>query len=449
MGKSNKIAERCAFYGVEGDTLSCLRKAKPLLMRVMPAILDDFYRHIARFPETKAFFTSPGHMTHARDMQLRHWDIISDGRFDEAYVASVTKVGEAHNRLGLEPRWYIGGYNYLVAGLMSAIRAECDGGLLRRGRGGRMDAMQRAVLAAAMLDMDLAISVYIEAGRRDRRETLERLAGEFEQAVSTIVGTCVEAAHALDVASGDLTTVAGETTGQARQVQSVSLDASQNVQAVASAAEELSASIQEIARQVSEATRISDLAVENAGRSTEKIGSLTSASQKIGDIVRLISDIAEQTNLLALNATIEAARAGEAGRGFAVVAAEVKELATQTAKATAEIAAQIGEIQTATSESAEAIDSVSTTIRSMNDISTAIAAAVEEQGAATGEISRNIALASEGTGRVTDVADGITGATERSKAAAETVRTQSSALKGHIGDLSARMRDLVETVRAA
>ncbi len=448
MSDRISMRERCDFYRIDDLATDAIRQAKPSIMSALPGVLERFYGHIAEFPETARFFRDQAHVDHARQMQVRHWDLITDGRFDGAYLTSVTRVGETHNRLGLEPRWYIGAYGFLLSGLLEALS---PGETRRFSRRPTQDAalLRRALVAAAMLDMDLAISVYIDAGKRDRRETLDRLAARAETSVSAIVDTCSVSVDQLREASGNLGETASRTTRRALEVRDVSGEASSNVGQVAAAAEELTASIQEIARQVREATRISGMAVESAGRSNAKIGSLTEASRRIGDIVKLISDIAGQTNLLALNATIEAARAGEAGRGFAVVAAEVKGLAEQTARATAEIASQIAEIQTATDESAEAIGGVTSTIESMNGIATAIAAAVEQQGMATDEISRNIAAASGGTARVSDSARGITDAAEETGSVADHVRELSSALEAEMKAMRDSMKEFVASVRAA
>jgi methyl-accepting chemotaxis protein len=140
----------------------------------------------------------------------------------------------------------------------------------------------------------------------------------------------------------------------------------------------------------------------------------------------LINDIANQTNLLALNATIEAARAGEAGKGFAVVANEVKQLATQTARATGDIKGQVTEMQAVTEGAIGAIKNILSGVSDMNEICTLIAAAVEEQAAATREIARNVDQAAAGTREVALNISGVTTAsTETGRAL--TARFESAA----------------------
>ena len=282
-----------------------------------------------------------------------------------------------------------------------------------------------------------------------RRQDMLQLADQFESAVGEVIETVSSASTELEASATTLTSTAEHAQQLATVVASASEEASTNVQSVASATEELSSSITEISRQVQESARVASEAVDQARTTTDRVGELSKAATRIGDVVELINTIAGQTNLLALNATIEAARAGEAGRGFAVVASEVKALAEQTAKATGEIGQQISGIQTATQESVGAIKDISDTIERLSEISSAIAAAVEEQGAATQEISRNVAQASQGTQQVSsNITEVQRGASETGSASSQ-VLSAAQSLSGDSNRLKLEVGKFLGTVRAA
>jgi methyl-accepting chemotaxis protein len=276
-----------------------------------------------------------------------------------------------------------------------------------------------------------------------------KLADDFESAVGEIVETVSSASSELEASAGTLTSTAERAQELATMVAAASEEASTNVQSVASATEEMSSSVNEISRQVQESARMAGEAVDQARTTNDRVGELSKAAARIGDVVELINTIAGQTNLLALNATIEAARAGEAGRGFAVVASEVKALAEQTAKATGEIGQQISGIQAATLESVNAIKEISGTIEKLSEISSTIAAAVEQQGAATQEISRNVQQAAHGTQQVSaNITDVQRGASETGSASSQ-VLSAAQSLSGDSRRLKREVGKFLDTVRAA
>lgn len=170
----------------------------------------------------------------------------------------------------------------------------------------------------------------------------------------------------------------------------------ETIQAVAGAAEEMTASVAEISSNMSTSnTAVSDIA--NKIQETNDIMlSLQDTAKSMETVIEMIRKIAGQVNLLALNATIEASRAGEAGKGFAVVASEVKNLANEVSKATDDIAGKISILQDMSTQAAESAASVNQATGAVKQSVGAVASAIEEQSAVTREIASNMQQASNG-----------------------------------------------------
>ncbi len=288
-----------------------------------------------------------------------------------------------------------------------------------------------------------------QAEREARARKIAALCDRFDETVSVALESVADSSNQMESSAKTMVKVAEGAGQRSQAVSAASEQASGNVQTVAAASEELSASIQEISSQVSSSADIAQEAVTAADDATLQVQGLVEASQKIGDVVDLINDIASQTNLLALNATIEAARAGEAGKGFAVVASEVKNLATQTGKATEEIAGQISAIQGATNEAVTAIEGIASTIGKISEISGSIAAAVEQQGASTSEISRNAQEAASGTEEVNNNIAGVSQATAETGQSAGDVLSASQELTSQSENLKQSVGSFLREVKAA
>ncbi len=264
--------------------------------------------------------------------------------------------------------------------------------------------------------------------------------------VSTIdgsAGALASAAEEMSATTTQIASTAEETAAQASVVSSSADQVSRNVETVAAGSEQMGASIQEIASNASRAAEVAQRAVGAAATTSATVNRLGESSREIGNVVKMITSIAEQTNLLALNATIEAARAGEAGKGFAVVAGEVKELAQETARATDDIARRVESIQLDTDGAVAAIADISEIIASINDFQLTIASAVEEQTATTTEMNRSVTDAAAGSG---EIATNIAGVAEAAGLTTQGV-TESRQAVAALAQMSSELQSLVAQFR--
>ncbi|MEQ8823719.1 MAG: nitrate- and nitrite sensing domain-containing protein [Filomicrobium sp.] len=284
---------------------------------------------------------------------------------------------------------------------------------------------------------------------KEKREAMEKMAHEFDARVGRVISGLSESVAELGKTAQFMQNSSGQTNNAVMAVVSSSDIASQNVNTVAAAAEELTHAISEINGQMREAFMAAQQGVTDVDKVNTQIADLVNSASEIGEVVDLIANIADQTNLLALNATIEAARAGDDGKGFAVVAAEVKELATRTAKATESVRTEIARIQAGSTSTAESMNGLRDVISKIDEVASSVAAAVEQQNSTTQEIARSMSEAAKGTDEVASSIETVSNTAEATGSASENVANSATQLSQETNTLKEEVRQFVSQIRAA
>ncbi len=164
----NGLDGRLDFMQVTAETRKALRSAQPLVAQKLPAALDHFYAQVRGTPETGPT-SATSQITKAHNAQLGHWRTIASGEFSGDYAKAVQTIGGVHARIGLEPRWYIGGYALVLEQLVRAgDRRARARGFGAKAKSAEMADMVSALIKATMLDMGLVLDVYFEAAETER-----------------------------------------------------------------------------------------------------------------------------------------------------------------------------------------------------------------------------------------------------------------------------------------
>jgi methyl-accepting chemotaxis protein len=433
------LAERLSFFSIDIHVRETLAEvSKPILPELRP-LLHDFYEHIWSFPTTRDIIKNRDRIATLIDKQIDHWAKLLSGSFDQEYLERSKTIGNVHHKIGLKPNWYIGGYSFILSRIGGIIEKVLPQNIHQQALS--------AVSKALMLDLEMAVTIYLEAAEEEKAFTLNSLAIGIEAQIQGGVSTIVDQTKSLQSSFTSLSSAMGSLDDGIKAVSLTSQSSNGNMGSVASATEEMSASVREIERQANASQETSDRAVMEAQKASDVVEGLSQTADQIGNVVQLISDIASQTNLLALNATIEAARAGDAGKGFAVVASEVKSLANETAKATADISSQIEDIQEGAKNAVKAIRDIGSVIDDMKTNSTVIVEAVGEQSNATAEISSNIQQAATGSQEVSGQLNDMVNDVANAEAVATSIRESADKAEKTASEIEVRVGQLVDELK--
>lgn len=463
----DEFDERLRLLAFDDSARQDLREFWPSVERHLPHLLEIFYRRVGEIPQLAVKLG--GQTERLREQQTDHWRKLFSANFQEDYFRSASTIGLVHNRIGLDPFWYIAGYGHFLIELTALAQQPAPwyralfGSLVppssmtgpsmpvaRRPRPKRRNHRAASIVKALLIDIGVAVLAYQQALLRDRsqrQQILEQAINEFDREMVDILASLQSSSQKIDITAHELTGNSATTSQRVADIATASTAAAGDVEMTAAATEQLTAAIGEISRQMSESTQITGRAMTAMETADSLSRILQDAAGRIGSVLDLINRLAAQTNLLALNATIEAARAGAAGKGFTVVASEVKGLATQTASATGEIETQVTAIQTATRQSAGALQELDDVVRQLQSVMIGIGTAIDEQNAATQEIARNVQQAASHSQRIAGNMDELSDVAGRNANAAGAMRQTATELRERTIRLEQRFRHFRDSVR--
>ncbi|MEQ8823393.1 MAG: methyl-accepting chemotaxis protein [Filomicrobium sp.] len=423
------------FEHFEPDQTKAFSKLNTKIDAEIGQIIDDFYSIIGRDPDFSSFLAKGPGVSALKTAQHDHWRALLTGEVNDELRRRGRRIGAAHVRIGLPPKHYIASYAFVVERLIAAILGK-----------GPNTAAVTAVVKAIMIDMELALSNYLDMANAEvKRKELEhftsaideeltqssklvdRMIGEIGSALSRLGATMDDVEKAETILDKSAETASGAT------------------QSVAAAVEEMHASSQEVGAQAQKVSQLANSVVSETELAEKSMSDLTTSASHIADVTQLIDGISRQTNLLALNATIEAARAGEAGSGFAVVASEVKALSQRSTAAAKEISNQIDSVRQAVDSTVRVVQKIAEMVHEVGPAVNAVTQNVGYQIDSLNELASSAQLAAENVESQANAVQMLSDAVNGAKTSTDEVNFANSRIQKTFGRLNTRLKVTVKS----
>lgn len=298
------------------EDLKIIRCVKPLVEKHVDEIVHDFYKAVVDVNELKKIITDNSSLERLRITLKQHLIEMFSGHIDDEFIQKRLKIAHIHQRIGLEPKWYMGAFQTLQNAFLNLIHqhvADRKENLV----------ISKAVTKLLNFEQQLVLDAYEKKNILQKEMQYEEIKQELKGKIGLI--------------SQDLASLTEQTNAATQELIASSIQVKHSFIHSAEKATESRNLAVNGANQLHELeARIG--AIHDSSSQMEKTAiQLKDSSDQIRSIVTIVEEISNQTKLLSLNASIEAARAGEHGAGFAVVAHEVKKLSDDTGKAVKEI----------------------------------------------------------------------------------------------------------------
>ncbi|BBI31019.1 globin-coupled sensor protein [Cohnella abietis] len=334
---NQQLTTQLKMIDLTSEDLRIIHAIQPMIVEHIDEIIEAFYTTIVDVSVLKNIIIEHSTVERLRGTLKQHIIEIFSGRINSEYIQKRLRIAEVHQRIGLEPKWYIGSFQNLQNTFLKIIHHYAQ------------DNQQSLTYGKAITKLlNFEQQLVIEAYEKQNIEQMERYNKQIREEVK----------HKIGLVSQELAALTEQTSASTEQLIASSSHVNESFLHSANMAQASRQLALIGSEKISDLKRRIESIYQRSLQMESSVAQLILSSEQISSIVRIVQQISGQTKLLSLNAGIEAARAGKHGAGFAVVAGEVKKLSEDSSKAVKQISELVQLSNAHTQEVVQSIEEV-------------------------------------------------------------------------------------------